>query len=847
MHDPHSKDSNAELIEALIALAARYGAHDPPPSVDDARMIADGIASELHLGELNHEALRKAATRLASATEDDAELQPKETGVDDGALHGFPTEEPTLARPLHKRRLWGVAACATAAALVVGISPTVWERVHSLDCGTAVHDARLSEAVQICRRDYTRTSAPGIGVKYASLLVETNALEDAEMLANRLVSTSAESDAYQVLGKIYFRQRRWSEAHSHLGKARELHVKERRFGEVAADDFALSAIFRKEERFPDALRALDGCVDGARQSRDRTLEGECYLASATMLRELGLFTAGQLALDRAKPLLTEILSLARVALVQGQLASTHRSHYKQAVVSFERAIFYATASSATEIRREAELDLGDALAELGDNEQATKHLELARQLDLAGEDRGRRTRIAARIAFRKHDLIRATSLNLTAYELLSDDLQRLQVCITQAEIGLESHNFIETIKWAKQAIALSDSTLAKSGLLESHSSMPALRQRAHELLFLALVRTNQFDSAVSTLDRWQSETLLEALARAEPGPSSLLRDAAVRTESLHRLLPELAQNPTLSPIESSALAANLRSVDLIALVIADMRIWRVEIRHGLILISDVGELSTLQPLLDELAVNPTKAALGEALGQRLLGDGAFQPTTETLFVLLAGDLGRLPIVALRDHDQTLVSMRQIVRVTRLAAVGCVPARHEVKRAVVLGDARDDLPEARREAIDVAATLGVTSLLGRAATRAALLASMQGDLLHVAIHTGVNLGGGTFDLADDSVSAVDILAERRGAPSLVVTSADASFAPAFLASGASQVIVALRPVTDVGAHQFASEFYRRGGVEDPVRALAATQRALALTNNSDWPNFAVFGHDTCRSN
>jgi CHAT domain-containing protein len=60
-----------------------------------------------------------------------------------------------------------------------------------------------------------------------------------------------------------------------------------------------------------------------------------------------------------------------------------------------------------------------------------------------------------------------------------------------------------------------------------------------------------------------------------------------------------------------------------------------------------------------------------------------------------------------------------------------------------------------------------------------------------------------------------------------------------------VIATLHSVSDPCASEITSAFYRNNGVADPARALAHVQAALAQTSNVDWPNFVLFGHDTCR--
>jgi len=179
------------------------------------------------------------------------------------------------------------------------------------------------------------------------------------------------------------------------------------------------------------------------------------------------------------------------------------------------------------------------------------------------------------------------------------------------------------------------------------------------------------------------------------------------------------------------------------------------------------------------------------------------------------------------------------------------------RTVVLADARGDLPAARLEAQEIARTLRTTAALGPDATTQALFAARPDDALHVAVHADVGATGGYLDLYDQPVSALEIGARGLG-PSLVVLAAcdsaiaDAddvelatSLPTAFLASGSTQVVATLRPITDPGAREIIGQFYRRDGVGDPVRALARIQAALANSSNPDWASFAVFGRDNCR--
>jgi CHAT domain-containing protein len=226
-----------------------------------------------------------------------------------------------------------------------------------------------------------------------------------------------------------------------------------------------------------------------------------------------------------------------------------------------------------------------------------------------------------------------------------------------------------------------------------------------------------------------------------------------------------------------------------------------------------------------------------------------------LYVVLDAPLANLPVAALRRDGKPLIAARPVLRTPRLparASAACTTPRR-TGSATVLADASGDLPGARGESEALAARLGTNAHLGAAATSAALFAARLAPVLHVAVHSDFDTGGGVLRLYDRSVSAVEISAARLGPPLVVLSasstarSADPELAgslpAAFLASGSSHVVATLRPVTDTGAHELTGRFYREGGLEDPVRTLAAIQAQLAESERTDWPHFAIFGHPT----
>ncbi|MGW2559145.1 CHAT domain-containing protein [Streptomyces sp. NPDC001514] len=161
-------------------------------------------------------------------------------------------------------------------------------------------------------------------------------------------------------------------------------------------------------------------------------------------------------------------------------------------------------------------------------------------------------------------------------------------------------------------------------------------------------------------------------------------------------------------------------------------------------------------------------------------------------------------------------------------------------AVVLGDSRDDLPNARVEATAVARLLGARPHLGGAATRDLLTDTY--DVVHIACHaafdkdhpeqSGILLGSGRLTVED----VYDL---RLNAGLVVLSACESGLADnrpgdelmglvrAFLHAGAAALVVSLWPVDDLSTALLMSEFYRRwrGEGTDPARALAAAQLTI----------------------
>jgi CHAT domain-containing protein len=356
------------------------------------------------------------------------------------------------------------------------------------------------------------------------------------------------------------------------------------------------------------------------------------------------------------------------------------------------------------------------------------------------------------------------------------------------------------------------------------------------------------------LDQWQGRTLLDAMSRPRPDSAHGLASTAARLQHLVKWLPAASNAPLVSGGGPQTVDV-LRSIDLLALAVAEGEVWRVTARHGQIRIDKLGTYDELNERLDRFQAAPADRALAGELGALLVPAELFQDRS-TLYVVLDATLAALPVAALRRDGKPLSAARPLLRTPRLptrSGAACLAAS-AAGGATVLADATGDLPAARSESEAVAALFKTSARVGPAATSTALFAATSDPVLHVAVHGDFDTGGGILRLYDRSVSALEISAARLGPPLVVLSGCNTarsddpevagSLSTAFLASGSSRVVATLRPVSDAGAHQITGRFYREGGLADPVRTLARIQADLAEGDNTDWPHFAVFGSEAC---
>jgi tetratricopeptide (TPR) repeat protein len=767
--------------------------------------------------------------------------------------HGGRLERPRRLRPpwIGRPELGWIVAGVLGLALI--------DRPSELDCELAARTRTSGAATSICEREYRDTRNPAIGARLANLWRQGGQREAARALATRLLDTPERASGLQILGKIASDEHRFDEAARRLAAARALHRAAHDAAGLARDDQALAQVEVERHRFGDALATLDECLQLASAAGDAQIEYYCRLAAVKVLVEVGDFAVAQRELDHAAELARSDRDRVWLEYEQGNLEQEYvRSpqaieRVRRAIAAFERAAALNARAQVPRLQLTIELNLAQSLVDAGRLDDAERHLAIAGLLDADGEDVGYRTEIAAQIAFRRGDLARASQLNRQVYAALDDAEARIRIAALQARVALAGGDLAGAEDWARRGIAAVERIRAEQAVLELRSHVLSSRRTPYELLFVVLARAGRLGDAVAVLDQWQGRTLLDALAKPSPRTSPGLLGAAHRVSHLGTWLPVVSEAPPGPAADPRQLLATLRTADLLVLVVADRDVWRVTASEGRLAIDDLGPFARLQDALDRFAAAPTEPALAAELGARLLPEAAVRATPAPLHVLLDGPLASLPVVALRRGDRPLIAARPVVRALRLPQIACTPARAPTRRTVI-ADARSDLRGARHEAAQLSSMLGFTAAVGADATSAALFQAAGSDVLHVAVHAALGAGGGVLELRDRSVSALEISAGRLGPPLVMLSAcgsasaADAelagSLAAGFLAAGSDQVVATLRPVSDAGARQLTTRFYSAGGMTDPVRALARIQAELADTGDTDWPRFAVFGHDTC---
>ena len=240
--------------------------------------------------------------------------------------------------------------------------------------------------------------------------------------------------------------------------------------------------------------------------------------------------------------------------------------------------------------------------------------------------------------------------------------------------------------------------------------------------------------------------------------------------------------------------------------------------------ADKRKEETQQRLVEDEQEKTEESSL-RLLYNRLFGPVADLVQREDIIIVPDGVLFMVPFSALQDENAKFLSetfrIRLVPSLTTLKLIQTCPAEyHSTSGALIVGDPSvhpstrlQPLPEARKEAQEIAALLGLEATVGNQATKREVLRKMQDvSLIHFAAHGDAERGEialspscssertpskKNFMLTMEDISKVGIRAKlvvlsccHSGRGKIMKAEGVVGIARAFIASGARSVLVSL---------------------------------------------------------
>jgi tetratricopeptide (TPR) repeat protein len=699
-------------------------------------------------------------------------------------------------------------------------------------CEDVIERRNWTRASTICLDAYHRTGRPADGAAAARSLLVLEKFDEAEQIARQLTTSDRAGDALMALASTEARR-----PDSDLGLARYrealatyLRTNHHAGASRAAHELARVWLLRGD--LHRATQASQLAIDEAEHGGDLVMQQYAWLGHSELMRQQGLLVAAEKGLARVAGLSRTPQDLAWVAILRGIL------YIEMELDGLARAELdrvqqlAASAPIPPSIRLAAHLDLAWVDRRAGELRRAMAHVDEAAKIDADDVD------------------VHVNRALVLADQGLLDD--------AAAELQRAADDDDGRTWWVayNQGLVASKRGDVPGELAAFQRSSEAVRERAqgagalasdlaasHRQPFLRLIgvhaRAGRWIEALRVVMQLDALALL-ATERAPP--------ASATGPGAERAAPAAAPpSPTLEP---AAVLAAWSGRSLSILVSDEVSLWRLDVRDGEITGQVVGPAASLEKLARALETAPDDPSIAATLGTAIVSPAAAS-SPAPLELLLIGPIARAPLAALTRDGRYLSDRTPLARV-----LGVLPRRKPASStphpgAAVFGDPRDDLPNARAEAIAVAAALNQTPILGSAATGEALLAASAVGILHVAAHSLLDPQGPLLLLAKSNFSRAELLAQPT-APSVVVLascggavarddSGWGSLAGAYLAVGSDVVIASAWSVDDASTRRFVEQLYRNPGAvrTDPIGALAAAQAATrAALPARAWASFTA---------
>lgn len=279
----------------------------------------------------------------------------------------------------------------------------------------------------------------------------------------------------------------------------------------------------------------------------------------------------------------------------------------------------------------------------------------------------------------------------------------------------------------------------------------------------------------------------------------------------------------------------------------------------------------------------TQESVLHLLYRRMFAPVADHIQSQNIIIVAEGDMWMVPFPALKDANGKFVSETYRIRlVPSLTVLNLIQASpdgyHKTTGALIVGDPDvhpitklSPLPEARKEAQEIAELLGVRATVGGQATKEEVLRKIQDvSLIHIAAHGDADRGEialavnrsssqvpgkEDFMLTMEDVAKVGVRAKlvvlsccHSGRGEILKSEGVVGIARAFLASGARSVLVSLWVLDDKSTKEFMIRFYAHL-VRDKLSASQAVHQSIKWMRDSadysgvgHWAPFVLIGDD-----
>lgn len=734
-------------------------------------------------------------------------------------------------------------------------------------CDDAFHERAWNRVVAECHGDRWQARQR---LGRAWLALQDDRSNEALAAAAQLAGTDVAGDAAFLAG--YIHAKREGDAEPELARQcfQQALTEFQRIGrhDGAARAAAwLSDVARSEMRFDEQLRLSQLAIEEAKQSGDAGEHARALGKLAEAYDGIGMeqaardsfLAAEQRSQQRPYELANILFKYAAFLLDLGTPHGLQTSLRYLDAAENKRA--EAIAKHAGDLRYLVDLALGirlnraDALCQLDRLDAADRELDAAiRELGQTGRDRSdllsvQRARIdmvRGYIAARRHDMARAEALFRDVENSALDEDYRIRIALERARMYDHAGARAPAERAYREAITIIEHVRSTAQDVELRPWVLARRTQPYVELLRILVEQDRGPDALAVAESLHARAWLDVVLEQRRSDITAAPHALSAARIRQRL--RAAPSPPLAP---DTLMATLGDREALVFLTIGPATWRGHIAHGDVHFTRLPD-DTLEAAY-RFRLHPEDRVVSERAALALL-PAELTTSPLPLYIIASGDVAAVPFAALRRHDRFLIEQRPIAYVPGLAALRCTPRSWDA-RAVILADSRGDLPDAAREAKQLAVASHAIALLGPAASREALALAQRARLLHVAVHGTYTPAGPAITLADGEFTATDVL-DTGLAPEVVVLAGCATaasndaeswngFPSAFLAAGSHYVIATLRSVEDAAAARVTAAYHEQPEQMRPIARLAAAQRGLLDQLPVEaWASFAAWGDEAC---